>query len=266
LGAKRIASSAIEEKNWAPDLEDLRRRIGPKTKAIGLTSPVNPTGKVYSVKELKAIVDIAGEFGILLISDEIEGLLMFDGSEFSSAIRVAGDVPCVKLSSVSKAFGSPGWALGYMCFHDPEGKIKEFEDTVRALAYAYGHSGARLPSPIMIATAKAFEEGWWIPDIIQRVQKQREFAWKRLNEIKGISCVKSMGTFWLFPRVDAIGKTWKTTEDFVSELWEEEGVAVVPGTGFGNGGPGHFRVTNLPPIDVLGEAYDRLEKFMARHT
>lgn len=265
LDAKRVGSPAIEEEGWTPHLEDMRSRISPKTKAIAIVSPVNPTGKVYSKKELKAIVDIAGEFNIPITSDEIEGLTTFDGVESISVARVAGDVPCVTLNSLSKTFGSPGWALGYMCFHDPQGKIAEIEDTVRALAYAYGHSGHRLPTPIMIAAAKAFEEGWWVPDIIQRVTKQREFAWKRLNEIEGVSCMKSMGTFWLFPRVDAIGKTWKTTEEFISELWEEENLSVLSGTKFGKGGFGHFRVTNLPPIGVLEEVYNKLEKFLARH-
>jgi aspartate/methionine/tyrosine aminotransferase len=266
LDAKRVASPAIEKDGWKPDFDDMRKRITSKTKALGITSPVNPTGRVYNEKELKEMVNIAGEFNIPVISDEIEGILTFDGLESVSMMRVAGDVPCVTVASLSKAFGSPGWSLGYICFHDPRGKISEVQKTTKALAYTYGRSGHRLPSPIMAAATKAFEEGWWIPDIISRLEKQRLFAWKRLNEIKGVSCFKSMGTLWSFPRVDAIGKTWKTTEDFQQDLWMEEGLGVVPGTGFGEGGFGHFRVTNLPPVDTLSDAYERLDNFISRHT
>lgn len=268
LGTKKVGSPTIEEEGWRIDTDDLRSRVTDKTKVVSVTSPCNPTGRVYSEKELKGIVDIAGEFDLPIISDEIEGIIAFDGVESLSMARLANDVPCITLNSLSKAFGSPGWAVGYMHFHDPLGKLAEIEDTVRALAYTYGHPGHRQASPMIRAAAKALEEGWWVPNIVEEVAKRRTFAWKRLNEIEGTSCVKSMGSFWLFPRVDVVGKgkTWETIEDFLTGLWAEEGLGVNPGTGFGEGGAGHFRVTNLPTIDILEDAYDRLENFMTRHT
>ena len=265
LGVRKVGSQALEKEDWRPDIDDLRKRITKKTKAVALTTPVNPTGKVYGEKELKEMINLAGEFNLPLICDEIEGILTYDGVESIATSRLANDVPCITVSSVSKAFGSPGWALGYMCFHDPRGRVAEIERTVKALAYSYGHSGHTLATPIMVAATKGLDEGWWIPDMVEKVQKQREFACKRLNGIEGVSCTKSRGTLWLFPKLDAIGKTWKTTEDFVVALWEEEGVGVQSGNSFGPGGFGHFRVTNLPPTETLGEAYDRLEHFLAKN-
>lgn len=267
LGVTRVGSPKIEDEEWRLDLEDMRSRVTDKTKVIGITTPCNPTGRVYSEKELKGVVDIAGEFDIPVISDEIEGIIAFDGAESLSMARLANDVPCIIVNSLSKAFGSPGWACGYMYFHDPLDKLAEIEKTTRVLEYTYGHPGHRQSAPVIRTAAKAFEEGWWVPNIVEEVGKRREFAWKRFDAIEGISCVKSMGTFWLFPRVDEVGrgKTWETSEDFVTALWNEEGLGVNPGTPFGEGGQGHFRVTNLPTLDVLEDAYTRLEDFMSRH-
>lgn len=266
FGHKTIGSPAIEEESWKPNIDDMRNRISSKTSLIAITSPSNPTGKIYSEKELKAIVDLAGEFEIPIISDECEGLITFNGLESISLSRIAGDVPCFITSSMSKVFGSPGWSLGYTCIHDPEDKIVEVKKTLRALAYSYGHPGDRFPTPIVVAATKAYEEGWLIPDLLPRLEKQREFAWKRLNEIEGISCIKSMGTYWQFPRIDEIKKNWKTDEDFISELWEEKGLGFRPGTPWGEGGFGHFRIISLPQIEVLEDAFNRLENFMKSHT
>ena len=102
--------------------------------------------------------------------------------------------------------------------------------------------------------------------MIKKLRERRDYSWKRLNEINGISCAKPEGAFYVFPKVDRIGSKWKTDEQFVLHLLEETGVLLVHGSGFGVlHGSGHFRGVFLPPIEALEIAFDRLEQFMSKH-
>ena len=250
--------------DWEPDLDDLRSKLNPRTKAIVLDHPNNPTGTIYSEKALKGIINIAGEHDIPVISDEIYDLVVFDGLEnVGSLASKAGDVPVITMYSTSKFLMKPGWRLGYMCFHDPEGKITEFKKTVDMVANTYGHGTASVSTLVMAAGVRAFKgpfgEG---KKMMKKIQRSRDYTFKRLNEIEGLSCTKSRATMYAFPRVNEIGRKWKDDEEFVAEMMKREGVLFVPGSFFGDVGRGHFRTLLLPSVEILQLVYDRLENFM----
>jgi aspartate/methionine/tyrosine aminotransferase len=265
-GAKAIASKCDEKNEWQPDLEDLRAKINKKTVAIVLDHPNNPTGAIYKEKALKGICEIAGEFDLPIISDEIYDLVLYDGERTKSMASIADDVPVITMYSTSKFFMKPGWRIGYMNFHDPEGKLAELRRVVDLLARTYGHVGRCIPTLIMAIGSKAFKGPFAeSTEMMKKLEQRRNFSFKRLNEIEGVSCYKAKATLYLFPKVEAIGRTWKTDDDFITSLLKEEGILFVPGYFFGDLGVGHFRTLLLPPMDVLEEVYNRLERFLVRH-
>ncbi|MFQ5710457.1 MAG: aminotransferase class I/II-fold pyridoxal phosphate-dependent enzyme [Candidatus Geothermarchaeales archaeon] len=286
-----VTSRCIEEEDWEPDLEDLRRKITDKTKGIVVVHPNNPTGAVYSDKALKEVISIAGEHDIPVLSDELYNQITWDGVEAKSVPALAGDVPVVMMHGVSKLFMRPGWRFAYIAFHDPEGKIAEVENVAKTFATLYGHQSKCIPLPIIVALTLAFENitedrrlkqislPWrsvyrkFVPPTIcavremsRKLQRRSDFTFKRFKEMEGVSCTKAKGALYCLPRVHAIGKTWKTDQEFVIDLLKEEGIHFQPGSFFGPSGSGHIRTILTPEIEVLEDAYNRLEKFIARRT
>ena len=268
---QKISCGSIEDEGWGPDLEELREKITDKTKGIVVVNPNNPTGVVYDEKTLREIVDIAGTHDIPLISDEIYDLTIFDGLKTISMASISGDVPCIVLNGMTKNYCVPGWRVGYMCFHDPEFKMEELKKRINNYI---GYLISLMPTPIQAAAATSLnaslehyeEYREYLTKMMNKLAERRDYTWKRLNEIEGISCVKSNASYFSFPRIEAIGKTWKDDNDFVMSVLEEVGVFLRPGFIFGEKyGVGHTRVTFLYSIDELRERYDRLEAFMKRH-
>ncbi len=268
LGSKVVSCRSFEEKEWEFDLEGLRERINERTKGIVISNPSNPTGKVYDENALKKLIDVAGEYDLPIISDEIYGLLTFDGVEAKSISAVAGDVPTIVLTGMSKVFMRTGWRVGYLAFHDPRGKNSQILEVAKKMAGLYGHATSCIPTPILYAAARAFR-GSVEPakEMMQKLQARRDLTYKRLNDIDGMSCTKPEGGFYAFPHVHSIGETWKSDDNFILELLMEEGV-LIPfyGSSFGRSGFGHFRALLLPKPEELEEAYNRLERFMKSHS
>ncbi len=264
--AKSVTSNAFEEEGWAPDIDDLRAKITNKTKAITVVNPNNPTGAIYDKKALKQIIDVAGEHDLVMISDEIYGMITFDGIEATPTASVAGDVPVLALGGVSKFFMRTGWRLGYICFHDPEGRMSELQSVMTKVAGLYGHMTESIPLPIIVACAKTFQgtidSGQQFTKVMET---RRDLTMKRISEINGITCVSPKGALYSFPRVDSIGTKWKTDREFILHLMRDEGVDAIPGSNYGPAGEGHFRTLLLPSEKTLNEAFDRLARFMNKH-
>jgi len=266
FGAKSITTNAFEDKGWAPDFDDLRAKISDRTKAITVVNPNNPSGVIYNEKILKQIVDIAGEYDIMVISDEIYGLITFDGVEAKPTAAVAKDVPVIACGGVSKFFMRTGWRLGYMCFHDPQGRIDEFKTTLKKVAGLYGHMLEAIPLPIIVACAKALKGSIEAGNQFTKVMEaQRDLTMKRIGEIDGISCVKPQGALYAFPRVESIGTQWETDRDFLLQLMREEGIHAIPGSNYGPASGKHFRTLLLPSAETLNEAFDRIDRFFRKH-
>jgi alanine-synthesizing transaminase len=248
-----------ESKGWAPDVDDIRRNITDRTKAIVLINPNNPTGAVYSERTLREVADLAGEQDLLIISDEIYDMMTY-GAEFTSISRIAPDVNRILLNGFSKVNLVPGWRLGYGVFMSQNGELDDLKEGVlrqlriRLCANAPCQKAA-------IAALQGPQDH--LLETNRKLKERGEYSTKRLNEIEGISVVEPKGAFYMFPRYE--GK-WKDDYEFVYDLLKEEHVLFVPGEGFCSVyGRSHFRAVTLPPMETLEVAYDRLDAFMRRH-
>ncbi len=252
----------IEEEDWKPDMDMIRKRITNRTKAMVLINPNNPTGAVYDPKDIREFGDIAAEYDIPLISDEIYDKIVFDG-EFHSASRLKSDVPRIILNGFSKVNLMPGWRMGYCYFMDESGLMDEIRTGMMK------QFRARIcPNVPCQAAAQASLQGPqdYIVDMNKKLKERAEFSYKRLNEIPLISTRKPKGALYMFPHIDLKGTPWKTDKDFVFDLIREEGVVFVHGSGFCEEfGQDHFRSILLAPQPVLEEAFDKVEKFINRH-
>ena len=257
---KAVFFKKIEEEDWTPDLDELRKRITNRTKGLVLIHPNNPTGALYDEKTLKGIVDIAGEFDFPLISDEIYGFFVFDGAKFKSLPLVAGDVPCLVMNSLSKSYVATGWRIGHIAIHDPAEKI----DDIRRAIEANRSIAGTIPTPLIFGAVAAYEGPTdHIDGMVEELTKRRDLSYRRLNEIDGISSTNPKAAFFIFPRIEGVGKIWKDDEEFARDLKVEKHIAVGPGSYYGDiYAKGHVRIPYLPGLKVLSNIFDTLESFM----
>lgn len=260
FGGKPVSYRMIEEEDWRPDVDMMRQRITDRTKAIVIINPNNPTGAVFDRRDLQAIGDLAAEFEIPVISDEIYDKITF-GKEYYSFSRLSGDIPRIILNGFSKVNLMPGWRIGYGYFMDETGVLDEIAEGLKK------QLRARIcPNVPCQWAAKASLQGPqdYIVDMNRRLRDRATFSYRRLNEIPGISVNKIDGAFYMFPKVDM--KPWGGDDKrFVLDVLKETGVLLVNGSSFDEEfGREHFRTITLPRTSILSEAYDKLEKFMAK--
>ena len=259
---KPVTYRTIEEKGWAPDLADMERRITERTKLILIINPNNPTGSVYSRNEIVRILEIAAAHNLPVAADEIYDRILYD-ARFSSVSSLAKDVPLIGLNGFSKAYLMTGWRLGYLYLQDPEGRLADIWDGILRL------SRVRLcaSTPAQFAAIEALRGPQdHIQHMVSKLKRRRDFSLKRITEIEGLSAAKPEGAFYLFPKINLKGTSWKSDEEFVSELLRETGVLVVHGSGFDpTYGKDHFRAVFLPEESMLQEAFDAIDEFMKRH-
>ncbi len=256
---KPVAYRTIEEEEWIPDVEDMRSKISEKTRGIVIINPNNPCGALYDEKTVKRIVDLAAENDLVVLSDEIYDRIVYE-KRFVSTARIAGDYPIIGLNGFSKTYLATGWRLGYFYFHDPKGKLQTLKEGTRK------ESRIRLctNTPVQKAGIAALDGPQeHIAEMVEKLRERRDYSWKRLNEIEGISCAKPEGAFYVFPRIHEVGSRWKNDLEFVLDVLEKTGVLFVHGSGFCDTyGAGHVRGVFLPPVEELEIAFNMLERFM----
>src|SRR3990172_5007343 len=260
---KPVAYATVEDDRWQPDIDDLRSKITEKTRAIVITNPNNPTGALYGKKVVKQMLDVAGEHNLLVVSGEIYDQITFF-ADFASTAYLAKDIPVVGLNGFSKTYLMTGWRLGYIYFKAQGNKLNELKQAIEKECRIRICAN----TPVQKAGVAALNgpQGH-IKDYVSSLRQRRDYAWKRLNEIEGISCSKPEGAFYVFPKIHEVGSRWKTDLDFVLHLLRETGVLTVNGSGFDPVyGAGHFRAVFLPPIDMLEEAFNEVERFMKKKT
>jgi len=257
--AESISYRCIEEDDWQPDIDDIRKKVTKKTKGIVVINPNNPTGALYSEKVVKEIVDIAGEHNVPIISDEIYDDMVFDDKQTATA-TLAKDVPVITFNGFSKVYLMPGWRMGYILFHH-DGILDEIQDAFMRIA----RSRLCANSICQFACTAALKGPQdHIKEVNDKLRKRRDFSYKRLNEIEGISTAKPHGAFYIFPKIEAMDSgIWKNDKEFVLDFLNSKHVLVVHGSGFSETyGKDHFRAVILPTIDMLGEAFDKLDEFL----
>lgn len=241
-----------------PDLEDLISKITPRTRALCIISPNNPTGEVFDHKSLKQLVDIAAEHSLYIICDEIYDSLVFDG-EFTGIGKVAKDSPVILLNGFSKVYLMTGWRCGYICMNSNCSKLENIRNNIPKLARV--RISTNLPvQKAAIAALRGPQDH--IPMMVSTLRRRRDLVVKRLNQISSISCNVPKGAFYAFPKIN-LSSRWKNDKHFVLDLLNETGVLTVHGSGFGsNFGTDHFRIVYLPQEQILDEAMDKLEHFI----
>jgi alanine-synthesizing transaminase len=241
-----------------PDLEDLISKITPRTRAICIISPNNPTGEVFDRKSLQQLIDVAAEHNLYIITDEIYDKIVFD-DQFTGIGKVSKDAPVILLNGFSKSYLMTGWRCGYVCFNSNASGLDELRKNVPKLARVRISSNL----PVQVAAVEALRgPQTHIIDMVEKLRKRRDYIVKRLNAMEGISCRIPHGAFYVFPKVN-LDRYWEDDQQFVLDLLSKTGVLTVQGSGFGKAfGSSHFRIVYLPKEEVLEQAMDKLEFFM----
>ena len=248
-----------EENEWEPNIEDLRKKITDKTQAILIGTPNNPTGVVYSKKKTKEIIDLAGEFDLPVISDEIYDQIVFE-KQYTCPASLSKDVPIIGMNGFSKAHLATGWRLGYLYFYDPENRMSELKEGIEKMMRARLCAN----SIAQYAAIETFRNpGPHTENMVRKLKERRDYSYKRLRQIEGVTCNNPDGAFYLFPKIDFKEFTkWKDDKEFVIDLLRKTGICTVYGSGFGSYGKGHIRITFLPQIETLETVYNLLEDFL----
>jgi len=249
---------AVDLDNSTPDLEDIRKKITPKTVAICLISPNNPTGVVFNEKSLRDLVDIANENNLYIICDEIYDQIVFD-EKFTGIGKVTGDSPVIILNGFSKVHLMSGWRIGYIAFNQSP-KLEAIRENLPKLARV--RIATNLPVQHAALESLRGPQGY-ISEFVDELKKRRDMVVKRVNSIPGLSCPNVKGAFYAFPKIET--ERFGTDKEFVTKLLESKGVLTVHGSGFGEKyGSGHFRLVFLPSLETLDSALNKIEDFVTQ--
>ena len=258
LDIQPVEYSTIEEEGWQPDIDDIRRKIDKKTKAIVVINPNNPTGAVYSRKILEEVASIAGENDLFVISDEIYDRIVFEGDKAPSMANIAPDVPKLVLNGFSKVYLATGWRAGYIVRIDNDDELSEVWNGIMKFLLIR-ISGV---APVQYALIEALNGPHdFLKTYLEKLKARRDYAYKRIKEISGLSTVLPRGALYIFPKIE--DDRYLDDFKFVTELLQNYKVLVVHGSGFGSLGKQHFRAVFLPPIEIQEEAYNRIEKLLS---
>jgi len=253
-----------ESTGWQPDLEHLESLITPRTKALVVINPNNPTGAVYSRETLTALVDIARRHSLLLLADEIYDRILYDGAVHVPLASLAPDLLCLTFNGLSKTYRVAGYRSGWMVITGPRDHATGFLEGIQLLAST--RLCANVPAQHALQAALGGVQS--IDSLIVpggRLYEQTQIAWQGLTSIPGVSCVRPSGALYLFPRLDPEVHEIHDDARLVYDLLVSERILLVQGTGFNWPDPDHLRIVTLPEARVLAEAVERLGNFLASY-
>ncbi len=249
---------------WLPDLDDIRAKITPQTRAIVVINPNNPTGAVYPDDVLKALVEIARQNDLVLYSDEVYDKVLYDGVTHTALGSLSEDVLTISFNGLSKNYRACGYRSGWMVVSGDKRHARDYIEGLDMLASM--RLCANVPGQYAIQTALGGYQS--IGDLVGpggRMLRQRDVAHELITAIPGVTCVKPKATLYMFPRLDP--KVYPISDDqqFILELLQEQRVLLVQGTGFNWPHPDHFRLVFLPHEDDLREAIGRVARFLENY-
>ncbi len=241
-----------EERKFSPDVNDILEKVTDKTKAIVINTPSNPTGGIYRREDLEEIVNLALKRDILIISDEIYEDIIFDGRKHESVLSIAGaEEVTVLVSGFSKTWAMTGYRLGYAVAK---------EEVAQKIAQIQLNAAS---CPVHFAQVAAVEAIRGPQDEVERMvrdyERKRDVIYEEIQRIEGFTMVKPAGTFYAFPN---IRKTGMSSEELADRLLNEAGVALLPGTAFGEPGEGFLRISFAGPMEDIVEGMRRIKEFM----
>ena len=250
-----------EGSGWFPDLDDIRAKITPNTRAIVVINPNNPTGALYPDDLLKGIVEIARQHELIVCADEIYDKIIYDGLTHTSIASLSDDVLTVTFNGLSKSYRSCGFRAGWMVVSGDKRHATDYIEGLNILASM--RLCPNVPGQYAIQTALGGYQS--INDLILpggRLYRQREVAYDLLTSIPGVTCVKPKAALYLFPKLDPKMYPIQNDQQFILDLLLQERVLIVQGTGFNWTSPDHFRVVFLPNVDDLHDAVGRIARFL----
>ena len=261
-GGKAVHYVCDEEAEWNPDIDDIKKKITNRTKAIVIINPNNPTGALYPRDVLQQIVNIAREHQLIIFSDEIYDRLIFNEEEHVSIASLAPDLFCVTFSGLSKSHMVAGYRVGWMVLSGNKRIAKDYIEGLNMLSNM--RLCSNVPAQSIVQTSLGGYQS--VKNYINpggRVYEQCEYIYKALNDIPGISAVKPKAGFYIFPKLDV--KKFNITDDekFTFDLLRDKKILLISGKGFNWKQPDHFRIVYLPRIEVLEEAMEKMADFFS---
>ena len=261
-GARTVEYRLKPDDGWKLDLADIEAKMDDSVRLLVLINPNNPCGSVANKEEIHRVLELARAYpNCIVVADEIYDGLDFTG-EHASVASCSTEVPVVALNGVSKVYYAPGWRIGYMAIHDPKGRMMLVRDGLERML----RSRLCASTPAQLGYLAGLEgDRSWMKGYSDRVVAQRNTCVERIHQIEGLEVQSSGGAFYMF--VKLTDEKWANNDkQFVLDLLHEEHVLVVHGSGFSPDlGRGHFRIVYLPSVEVLNDAFDRIERFLIRH-
>ena len=260
-GGKAVHYICDEQSEWYPDIDDMRKKITDRTKAIVIINPNNPTGALYPEEILQKIVDIARRHQLIIFSFLFYDRLVMDGEKHISIASLAPDLFCVTFSGLSKSHMIAGYRIGWMILSGNKKHVKDYIEGINMLSNM--RLCSNVPAQSIVQTALGGHQS--VNDYIipgGRIYEQREFIYKALTDIPGITAVKPKAAFYIFPKIDT--KKFNITDDekFALDLLREKKILLIHGGGFNWKEPDHFRVVYLPRVEVLEKAARNIADFL----
>ena len=253
LGAKAVTYGLTEETGFQMNLEEVKAKITPKTRAIVIITPNNPTGGVLSEDVLKELAEIAVSNDLMVISDEVYERLVYDGAKHISIASLPGmKERTFTMNGMSKAYAMDGWRLGY---------VAAPEEYILAMNKFHQHNTTCAPNFVQVAAIAALnEEGDEVKEMVKEYQRRRDYAVKAINEIPGLHCECPKGAFYIFINCKSLNMK---SADLSAYLLEEAKIALVPGDVFGPGGEGYLRMSFANSYENVVEGCAQLKKAVA---
>lgn len=261
-GGKAVHYVCDEQAEWYPDIEDIRKKINDRTKAIVIINPNNPTGALYSREILQEIVDVAREHQLIIFSDEIYDRLVMDEEEHVSIAALAQDLFCVTFSGLSKSHMIAGFRIGWMVLSGNKAIARDYIEGIKMLSNM--RLCSNVPAQSIVQTALGGYQS--VEDYIVpggRIYEQREYIYNALTDIPGISAVKPKAAFYLFPKIDVKKFNIADDEKFALDLLRDKKILLIHGGGFNWQQPDHFRIVYLPRVGVLKESVHKIADFLS---
>lgn len=261
VGGVPVVVTTEESAQFKLTPEQLRAAITPKTKAVILNNPSNPTGMMYSREELQALADVCVENDLYIISDEIYYCLVYDGLEFTSVAALGEEVKArtILINGVSKAYAMTGWRIGYILCDEAIAKVMS-----NFLSHSTG-------SPCAISQAASVaalsSDQALVKEMCQAFEARRNYIVERMNSIEGVSCIKPEGAFYVMMNIEKLlgktihGEVINSSDDFSTAFLKHGLVATVPCSGFG--APNFVRWSYAASMENIRKGLDRLEAFLA---
>jgi alanine-synthesizing transaminase len=261
-GGRPVHYVCDEANGWMPNLADIRAKITPRTKGLVVINPNNPTGALYNVALLQALVDLAREHGLVLLADEVYDKVLYEDAQHTAIASLSTDVLTITFNSLSKSYRACGYRAGWMVVSGDKQVARDYLEGVNMLANM--KLGSNVPGQFAIQTALGGYQS--INDLTKpggRLRRQRDLAYELITAIPGVSCVKPKAALYMFPKLDPVMYPIQDDRQFFMEVLKATRVMLVQGSGFNFPDQQHFRIVFLPHEADLREAIERLAQFLA---